>query len=89
MEGISIYNMLKNTPELYGTVSKLIHWLSALLIFALFGVGFWMVELSYYDAGYQLAPHYHKSVGVILGCLIIVRMLWRRHNRRPVSLASH
>jgi cytochrome b561 len=81
--------MQYDTPYTYSRFSKVLHWLSALLIFALFGVGFWMVDLSYYDAGYQLAPHYHNSIGITLGGLILVRVLWRIRNTKPSALASH
>jgi cytochrome b561 len=81
--------MQYDSPHSYSRFSKAIHWLSALFICALFGAGFWMVELSYYDAGYQLIPHYHKSIGVMLAGLMIIRVVWRICNTRPLALTSH
>jgi len=81
--------MQYDSPHSYSRFSKIIHWLSALLIFTLFGAGFWMVELSYYDAGYQLIPHYHKSVGIMLAGLVIIRVVWRIRNTKPLALTSH
>ena len=60
--------MLLNTRENYGWVAKLLHWLVALAVFSLFGLGFWMVDLGYYDSWNKLAPHIHKSVGILLSC---------------------
>ena len=41
--------MLKNSPEHYGLVTKLLHWCIALLIIGLIGLGTYMVDLSYYE----------------------------------------
>ncbi len=73
----------------YSSISKLIHWLMAVLILAMFGVGYWMVDLTYYSAWYKTAPHYHKSVGVLLALLLLVRIgaIWRVG--KPAALHSH
>ena len=45
--------MFKNTPLSYGLVAIILHWLMALTIFGLFGLGLYMVELTYYDRWYK------------------------------------
>lgn len=82
-------NTLNNTSSRYGFVSVFFHWLSALTIFGLFGLGFYMVDLTYYDAWYKTAPELHKSIGLIFCALMILRLLWRRKQIKPNHLASH
>ena len=81
--------MLKNSPTSYGLVSKALHWTLALTVFGLFAVGVWMVELGYYDSWYQRAPHYHKSVGILLAVAMLFRLFWRWFNPKPAALNTH
>ncbi|ATX82606.1 cytochrome b561 [Mariprofundus ferrinatatus] len=75
--------MLRNTPTSYGLVTIVIHWLMAIAIFGMFGLGLWMVELNYYDNWYHDAPYIHKAVGMLLLFLLIFRFGWRLNNVRP------
>ncbi len=75
--------MLLNTQNSYGIVAKLLHWLVAIVVFGLFAVGFWMVDLGYYDYWNKLAPHYHKSVGILLLTVMVFRVTWRYFNVKP------
>lgn len=75
--------MLRNTESGYGLVSIVLHWLVAVCIFGLFGLGLWMVELSYYHAWYYGSTETHKSVGMLLGGVLVIRLLWRLGNARP------
>lgn len=81
--------MLKNSESHYGTISKTLHWVVAMTVFAMFGVGFWMVDLTYYSDWYQVAPHYHKSVGILLAVLMVFRLVWRITSKKPAALDSH
>lgn len=67
---------IKNTRTHYGLINIGIHWLTAGLIAVLFPLGLIMVDLGYYDAGYKSYPHIHKSLGLILFALTVLRMLW-------------
>jgi cytochrome b561 len=73
----------RNTPSSYGLVSIALHWLVALAIVGLFALGLWMVELSYADPWYTTAPWLHIGVGMLLGALIGVRLVWRLLQPRP------
>jgi len=75
-----------NTDQTYGWVSIVMHWLMALMIFGMFALGLWMVELGYYDAWYHDAPYIHKSLGIILLLALIFRLFWRTLNVRPVLM---
>ena len=73
----------------YHGFSIFMHWLMALMIVGLFGVGFWMVDLTYYSAWYKTAPHYHKSIGMVLAMLLVVRLVVLFKKLKPAPLPSH
>ncbi|WP_016954439.1 cytochrome b [Catenovulum agarivorans] len=72
----------------YSLISRLCHWLSAVLVLALFFVGIWMVELSYYDDWYQVAPTQHKNFGIILAALTIIRIVARFTSDKPAPIGE-
>ncbi len=80
---------MKNTQINYGYVSIFFHWLSALSIMSLFGLGYYMVDLTYYHEWYKTAPELHKSVGVLLFIFMVVRLIWRYKQLTPEHLTSH
>mgnify|MGYP003387039110 FL=1 len=74
--------MIKNTEASYGWLAIVLHWGMALGVFFLFGLGLYMVELSY-DAWYKGALDLHKSVGVLLLFSWLLRLVWRISNIQP------
>jgi len=80
---------MNNTKANYGYVSIFFHWLAAISIIALFALGYYMVDLTYYDEWYKTAPELHKSFGVLLFILMVVRVIWRYKQLTPEHLASH
>lgn len=80
---------LTNDTQGYGLVSLAIHWLTALAILGLFGLGLWMTSLTYYDPWYRQGPALHKSIGVILLLVMVFRVIWRAWTPPPPALASH
>ncbi len=81
--------MLRNTHDRYGSIAIALHWLVALVVVGLFGLGLWMAELDYYDAWYQRGPTLHKGIGVLLFITVALRLLWRGVNPKPQPLATH
>ncbi|MBL4868738.1 MAG: cytochrome b [Pseudomonadales bacterium] len=79
---------LRNSTTNFGLISILFHWVSGVLIIALFALGVWMVGLGYYDKGYYQGPFIHKSVGIILLGLMFLRFIWRLTNPNPVLLSD-
>jgi cytochrome b561 len=80
--------MWKNTTERYGWIAILLHWLTAIAVIGLFGLGWYMTSLTYYDPFYKTGPHIHKSIGVLLFALVLARLLWRVFNPQP-ALPAH
>lgn len=67
----------------YNALARLIHWSSALLIISMFVLGLWMVDLDYYNQWYQTAPHWHKSIGLCLFTVTVLRILWKMMTKAP------
>lgn len=80
--------MLKDSRAGYGLISILIHWISALLILFLFGLGIYMVDLGYYDDWYHKGPALHISLGLLVLALMLVRIVWRIANPSPEELSA-
>lgn len=79
----------RNSSSRYGLVSMWLHWGIALVVFGLFGLGLWMVELDYYSGWYRTAPDLHKSIGLSLFALMLLRLLWRWLSPPPPTLPSY
>jgi len=77
-----------NTSDHYGLVAILLHWLMAIVIFGLFGLGLYMVELSYYDPLGNILPFIHISVGMLLVPVLIFGIIWKLIYPRPAPLAG-
>lgn len=77
---------IRDTSEGYGLVSRLFHWLMAVAIIAMFGLGLWMVRLDYYSPYYNSAPDIHRSVGMILLFALTLRVIWRLSNPKPSAV---
>ncbi|ATA18071.1 cytochrome b561 [Gibbsiella quercinecans] len=79
----------KNTADRFGHFSVLLHWLVALAVYGMFALGLWMVTLGYYDIWYHRAPELHKSIGIVLFIVMLVRVAWRFISPPPKPLASY
>lgn len=81
--------MWRNSTRGWGLVSILLHWLSAMAVFGLFALGWWMTGLGYYDSWYQLAPWWHKSLGMLLLAATVFRVVWRMVQSTPAAQGGH
>ena len=79
---------LKNSETSYGWIAIALHWLVALAIFGMFGLGLYMVELTYYDAWYKGSLDLHKSAGLLLAAAVAARFIWRLINPLPEGLSD-
>lgn len=80
---------IRNTPAGYGWFAIIAHWIVAVAVLGLFGLGFWMVDLSYYDVWYRRGPDIHRSIGMLLFVLVVLRLLWRLFTASPDSIPEH
>ncbi len=72
--------------EPYDPLTKLFHWLSALLVIILFFSGDWMVDLGYYHAWYDDSHWWHISLGLLLALILPLRFFWRIFGANRPSL---
>ena len=79
-----------NTIDRFGLVTIILHWVMALAIVGLFGLGWYMVDLTYYDALYNSLPSMHKSIGILLAILFVFGVIWRaiNQNLKPLDTSS-
>ncbi|WP_369856270.1 cytochrome b [Candidatus Thalassolituus haligoni] len=80
--------MITNTSSRYGLIAIALHWLMAVGIFGMFGLGLYMVELTYYDSWYHGSLEFHKASGVLLALVFLARLLWRQINTVPTGLSD-
>lgn len=69
---------MKNNNEHHFDIMTIgLHWIMALAIFFLFGLGLYMVELTYYDSWYRGSTALHKDIGMCVLMLLVIRIAWR------------
>lgn len=79
--------LLKNTREQWGSVSKVLHWLVLALVLAMAWIGLTMGDLP---SGPDKIAAYarHKSIGITILALVVLRLGWRFHAGTPAAIAG-
>lgn len=80
--------LFTNTRLQFGLFTRLLHWLIAILILGLIWLGWYMVDLTYYDKWYNASLHYHKSLGILALALAIAKLGWHVYTPAPGPLAD-
>ncbi len=73
---------LRNTPECYGIVAQTLHWLIAALVIVQFVLGVKAAGLPLSLERLILLAR-HKSLGLTLFALVILRLAWRIYSPPP------
>lgn len=81
--------MFKNTKEQFGWISIALHWVMAIFLTGLFSLGLYMTTLDYYDPLYHSLPWWHKSFGLLVLLLLVLRFVWKIGNPQPEALSTH
>ena len=82
-------NISKKPINSFNNTAILLHWVVAFLLMAQFLIGLDMVDIP--KGPESSRPFWfntHKSIGIILGCLILFRLYWRLRSGVPESPAS-
>ena len=74
---------MRNSELGYGLMAIVLHWLVALVVIGMFALGVWMTGLTYYDEWYKRGPDIHRSIGILLFLVMLVRVGWRLFNVKP------
>lgn len=73
----------ENEPHRYGRVSRMLHWTTAILFLFLIPMGIF-ASIIPEDTEYRNAYYVvHKTLGVIVFALLIIRLIWNRISKRP------
>ena len=68
----------------YTRTAVVLHWLIAMLVIVQYSWGWWMQEIPKQPVGPRVdAFNLHKSVGMTILALMVVRILWRIGHRPP------
>lgn len=77
----------RNTPTQYGWITKSLHWIIAIGLWAMFFFGKYISNLELGPDNFHLIPR-HKAFGMLLLALITIRILWRVTNPPPAALPA-
>jgi len=80
--------MLRNSADRYGLVTKCLHWSIALLILTLIALGWYMVDLTYFDRWYNASLSWHRILGLVVLALAAVFVIWKALSPSPAYPAS-
>ena len=73
----------------YNGVAQLLHWLIGLAVLGQIALGWWMIGLPNTPPGYQAGWYnIHKSIGLSIGLLVLLRIVWRLRHPAPVLPAT-
>jgi cytochrome b561 len=73
---------LRNTHEQWGSVARGLHWIVAALIFTQFALG-WTAEMWHRSPTKVDLFVWHKSIGILILTVVVIRVCWRLANRPP------
>ena len=73
---------IKNTLTKYGLISKLLHWVSALLLFIQIPLGFYLVDLDFGPERLSI-ENIHIVIGLSIFYLVILRLINKIINPTP------
>ena len=70
--------------ESYTATAKFLHWLIAIAVFAQISLGLWMIGIPKSPPGIRVYWfNMHKSIGITIGVLVLLRLLWRFTHPAP------
>lgn len=81
--------MIRDTTASYGLVSIAFHWVSAIGILVVMGLGAYVVYYGYASGNFLQPAHLHYGLGILLFFIISLRLLWRLSSRTPGSNATN
>ncbi|MEM9581897.1 MAG: cytochrome b/b6 domain-containing protein [Pseudomonadota bacterium] len=78
--------MRANTTSSYGSVTKTLHWIMALLVLSMIPLGIFANGLENADPLKPTLFSLHKTVGIAIFFLALARILWAFINPKPANL---
>jgi|SRR5579871_455934 len=76
--------LLMNTPSRYGAVAMALHWMIAIVLLINIALGLYVAEImADSDPMHGTALQFHKSLGLTVLALSVLRVAWRVVNPAP------
>jgi cytochrome b561 len=75
---------MRDAPEKFSRLTIALHWLVGLTIIAMVAVGLYMTD----NDAYNLYP-IHKSTGILLFTVVLIRVIWRVINGWPTPVSRY
>jgi cytochrome b561 len=79
--------MTPSSPR-YTPAARALHWIVAVSVIGQLALGFWMIDLPNTGGVQAKWFNLHKSIGIILGLVILLRLAWRLTHPAP-PLPAH
>ena len=76
----------RNSEHSFGWVTRALHWVTAVLVLAALPLGVWISEM---EISLTAIKYFgiHKTLGISVLCLIVLRAIWHRMNPPPAPLS--
>lgn len=75
-----------SAPGRFTRTAIVLHWLIAVLLLGQFGFGWWLDEIPRNTPERGFWINQHKSAGLVIGLLIVLRIVWRLRHAPPPAL---
>ncbi len=75
-------------PARYNNIAIILHWIVAVLVLVLIGLGLYMVDIPRGTEERSFFYNLHKSIGLTTGIIVLFRFWWRKKNPPPPLPAS-
>ena len=79
---------VKSKSNQFGHIARTFHWASALIVLCLLAIGYYMAEMAFSPFKLELYT-YHKSFGMIILGLTVLRVIWKHIDVRIKPLDTH
>ena len=76
---------LRNSQTGFGLVTRVVHWATALAVLSALPLGLWISEMEVSLASLKYFG-IHKSIGCVVLCLAVLRIVWHRFSPTPPIL---
>ena len=85
---MTTHTAVLSSPARYARTAVVLHWIVALLIVALIGIGWYMVGIPKKTPDRAFFFNLHKSLGIVTAIFIVMLIVWRVRHAAPPFLAA-
>lgn len=75
--------MNNNVVQRYSTPAIALHWIVAILVLVMIGLGWYMTDIPRGTPERTFFYNLHKSIGLTVAILVLIRLWWRFRNPPP------